>query len=270
MNRRTLGIVAIVVVLVVAVAAGGLWAVGRLSFLDSYGSQYDYSVRVSADEPISNVTMFVPLPVENNSSPVAANVESREYLIPETWSYDVVDTQYGPMLRIRADELPADPTYHRAVIENDRLVRWEQISEREYDQNDANTVRVEHDAVDLYADATVNRSIDTRSPEGTEPIFEPRQNVRAVPCEWPHEADETRCYAYDSMVYLQYDGPETTTVSVSIELYGTNSWWVGGWNYNEYTDRIYAYDVPADRRGWVVVEGELQTGVGNYPRNPPQ
>ncbi|AFK20365.1 hypothetical protein E6P09_13345 [Haloferax mediterranei ATCC 33500] len=270
MKRRTLGIVVVVVLLVVAAIGGGLWAFGRLSFLDSYGSQYDYSVRISADEQISNVTILVPLPVANNSSPIGDTVESREYLVPETWTYDVVETQYGPMLRVRADEIPAEPTYHRAVVENDRLVRWEQIPEREYSRNDSDTLRVEHDAVDLNADATVNRSIDTRSPEGAEPLFHPRANSQRVPCEWPREDDETRCYSYDTMLFLQYDGPETTNVSVNVELYGTNSWWVGGWNYNEYSDRIHAYDIPADRQGWVVVDGELQTGAGNYPRNPPQ
>ncbi|RDZ44221.1 hypothetical protein C5B91_11885 [Haloferax sp. Atlit-10N] len=270
MNFRTLGIVVVAALVVVAVAAGGLWAFGRLSSLDSYGSQYDYSVRVSADEPISNVTVLVPLPVSDGSSVVGEAVESREYLLPTGWAYDVVETEYGPMLRLRADELPADPTYYRAVVENDRLVRWEPIPASEYSRNDSDTLRVEHDAIDLSADVRVNQSIDTLAPEGTEPLFEPRENARLVPCDWPSNSDDTRCYDYESMLFVQYDGPETTNVSVSVELRGANSWWVGGWNYNEYVDHVAAYDLPADRQGWVVADGELRTGVGNYLRNPPQ
>ncbi|WP_396612173.1 hypothetical protein ACH9L7_02480 [Haloferax sp. S1W] len=270
MNSRTLGIIVVAVLLVVAAIGGGLWAFSRQSFLDSYGSDYRYEVRVSADEPISNVTVFVPLPITEGESPVEDVIETREYLIPETWTYDVVETEYGPMLRMQADELPGEPTYHRSVIENDRLVRWERVSADEYDRNDSDVVRVKHDTMSLTADRTVNRSIDTRDPGGAEPLFEPRSNVTGVPCEWPHEDDETRCYRYDTRIFVAYDGPETTQLSVTVELVGTNSWWVGGWNYNEYTDRVSVYDLPADQRGWVVVEGHLQTGVGNYPRNPPQ
>ncbi|SEL66217.1 hypothetical protein [Haloferax larsenii] len=270
MKPRTLGIVVVAVLVVVAAVGGGLWALGRLSFLDSYGSEYYYEVRVSANEPISNVTIFAPLPVVDGDSPVEGIIETREYLLPETWSYDVVETEYGPMLRLQADELPADPTYHRPVIENDRLVRWERVSADEYDRNGTDVVRIDHDAIELTADRTVNRSIETRAPEGTEPLFEPRSNVTAVPCEWPHEDDDVRCYSYDTQIFVSYDGPETTELSVTVELRGTNSWWVGGWNYNEYTDRVYVYDLPADQRGWVVVEGAAETGVGNYPRNPPQ
>lgn len=270
MKTRTLGIVAVAVLVVLAVVGGGLWAVGRLSFLDSYGSEYDYTVRVSADEPITNVTVYVPLPVHDGKSRIGTVVETRDSLKPDSWTYDVVETRHGPMLRIQADEMPADPTYHRAIVENDRLVRWEQIPADEYDQNDSETLRVEHDAVEVNAGLTANQSIDTRSPEQTEPVLHPRSNARAIPCDWPHEDDETRCYSYDTMVFVEYDGPETTSLTVTTELRGTNSWWVGGWNYNEYTDRVYVYDLPADQQGWVVVEGELQTGVGNYPRNPPQ
>lgn len=270
MKTRTLGIVAVAVLLVLAVVGGGLWAVGRLSFLDSYGSEYDYTVRVSADEPISNVTIFVPLPVHAGESDIGTVVEARGYLKPESWSYTVVQTERGPMLQIQADEIPAEPTYHRAVVENDRLVRWEQIPADEYSQNDSETLRVEHDAVEVNADLTVNRSVDTRSPQNTEPLLSPRSNTRPVPCEWPHEDDETRCYSYDTALFVAYDGPESTSLTVTTELSGTNSWWVGGWNYNEYTDRVYVYDLPADQQGWVVVKGELQTGAGNYPSNPPQ
>ncbi|KTG27696.1 hypothetical protein, partial [Haloferax profundi] len=265
MRTRTLGIVAVAALVVLAVVGGGLWAVGRLSFLDSYGSEYDYTVRVSADEPISNVTLFVPLPVHDGTSDIGTVVETREYLKPDTWSYAVVQTRHGPMLRIHADEIPAEPTYHRPVVENDRLVRWEQIPADEYVRNDSETVRVEHDAVEVDADLTTNRSIDTKSPERVEPLLNPRSNTRAVPCEWPHDADETQCYSYDTMLFVEYDGPETTRLTVTTELRGTNSWWVGGWNFNEYTDRVYVYDLPGDQQGWVVVDGELQTGVGNYP-----
>ncbi|KAB1198709.1 MULTISPECIES: hypothetical protein [Haloferax] len=270
MNTRTLGIVAVALLVVVAVVGGGLWTVGRLSFLDSYGSEYDYTVRVSADEQITNVTIFVPLPVYEGHSEIGAVVESRDYLKPDAWSYDVVETRHGPMLRLRADELPGEPTYHRAVIEDDRLVRWEQIPPEEYARNDSETLRVEHDAIEVNARLTVDRSVDTKSPARTEPVLHPRSNPRAVPCDWPHDSDETQCYSYDSLIFVEYDGPETTRLTVTTELSGTNSWWVGGWNFNEYTDRITVYDLPADQRGWVVVEGELQTGVGNYPRNPPQ
>lgn len=268
MNRRTLGIVALAVVVVLAATGGSLWVFGRLSFLNSYGSQYDYSVRVSASEPVSNVTLLVPLPVSDGDTPLRDVVASRDFMLPDGWAYDVAETEYGPMLRIRADELPADPTYYRAVYEGDRLVRWEEISADEYAANDTEAIRVDHDTVELSMDRTMNRSIDTRDPVGTEPVFEPRANAVRVPCDWRDE--DSVCYRYDTRVFLRYDGPETATVSVTVELRGTNSWWVGGWNYNEYRDGVYAYDLPADRQGWVVVAGELETGSGNYPRNPPQ
>jgi len=267
MQRRTIGLLLAGLLLAAAVLAGAGWALQRAWYQQSYGSEYTYDVLVGpnyGNESISNLTVMLPLPVADGDSAVGEDLSDREFRLPEGWSYAVVDTEYGPMLRIEADEIPGEPTYYRAVMEGDRLVDWEEIPASAYDRNDSDTIRVEHDDAEIQHTVVVNETIDTRSPIGDEPLLSPRSNQTEVACEqFYYEDEDATCYAYDARVYLSYDAPPGTEVYVRAELRGTNSWWVLGWNYNEYRDTV-ALLTDESPDGWTTADGELVTGSGNY------
>lgn len=266
MNARRALLGALLAVLVVAAGVGGgLFLYSEQLYRDSYGSEYRYSVRIAPTAPVENVTVLVPLPADGGESPVDAAAVAHPFT-PDGWAYDVVGTEHGPMLRVSADRIPTDPTYHASVIRDGRLVRWERISESEYDPDNGSHVRAEHADVEVDAAVESGATIDTRAPLESEPTLAPHRNRTETAC-LGGRADEGPCYVYDGRVFVSYDAAPDTAVYVSVELYGANSWWVFGWNFNEYADRQYA-EVVGPHEGWVVTGGRLETGRGNYPEPP--
>jgi hypothetical protein len=264
MNVRRVLLVAFLVV--VAAVVGGLFLYSQHLYRDSYGSEYTYEVRISPSATITNVTVLVPLPNQGGDS-VLDTGDVQHPLTPDGWTYDVVPTDFGPMLRVQADEIPTEPTYHYSVVRDDRLVRWETVPPDEYDPTNESHLRVEHEDVEIDARVESETTIETRSPVTSEPLLRPHENRTETACFMARGEEET-CYVYDGRVFVSYDADPNTTVYVAVELRGTNSWWVFGWKFNEYTDR-QSVEVVGSRDGWIVTEGELETRRGNY-RAPPE
>ena len=263
--RRVLAVGLAAILVGAAAIAGGLFVYGDYLYRDSYGSDYVYEVRISPSAPVTNVTVSVPLPSHDGESPVDA-AAVRHPFTPAGWTYEVVETARGPTLRIRTDEIPTGPTYHYSVVENDRLVGWETITAEEYDPGNESHLRVTHDDVEVDVTVESDRTIDTRSPIESEPLLGPHENRTRTAC-FRAADEEEACYAYDGRAFVSYDAAPGTAVYVAVELHGTNSWWVFGWNFDEYSDR-QSVEVVGPRDGWVVTEGRLETGQGNYRRPP--
>jgi hypothetical protein len=263
--RRVLLVVLVAFLVVVAAVVGGLFLYSQHLYRDSYGSEYTYEVRISPSATITNVTVLVPLPNQGGDS-VLDTGDVQHPFTPDGWTYDVVPTDLGPMLRVQADEIPTEPTYHYSVVRDDRLVRWETIPPDEYDPTNESHLRVEHEDVEIDVRAESETTIETRSPVTSEPLLRPHENRTETAC-FRARGEEETCYVYDGRAFVSYDSDPDTAVYVSVELRGTNSWWVFGWNFNEYTDR-QSVEVVGPHDGWMVMEGELETGQGNY-REPP-
>ena len=263
--RRVLLVSLVAFVVVVAAVVGGLYLYSQHLYRDSYGSEYTYEVRISPSATITDVTVLVPLPAQGGES-VLDVADVQHPFTPDGWSYSTVETDSGPMLRVQAAEIPTDPTYHYSVVRDDRLVRWETVPPDEYDPTNESQLRVEHDDVEIDAQVESESTIETRSPVTSEPLLRPHENRTEAAC-FTNRGEEETCYVYDGRAFVSYDADPDTTVYVSVELRGTNSWWVFGWNFNEYTDR-QSVEVVGSNDGWVVTEGELETGRGNY-RAPP-
>ena len=263
--QRTPGIAGAVLLVVVAAIVGGLFLYTQHLYRDSYSSDYHYQVRVSPSDPVTNLTVMVPLPTHGGQTPFEP-ADLRHPFTPNGWRYAVVDTEYGPMLRIEADAVPAEPTYHTSVVRNDRLVRWERLDPGEYDPDNASHLRATHDDVDIDTHVESEDPIDTGGALDTEPLPRPHEDRMETACFMATGEEET-CYSYTGRVFVSHDGAPDTAVYVSIEIWGTNSWWVFGWNGNDYIDR-QSVEVVGSPDGWLGTDGELETGQGNY-RKPP-
>jgi hypothetical protein len=247
-----------------ALLLAGLTLTAGCSFLaptpDSYTSTYEYSVGVDATGTLQDVTIRVPLPRGGDAAfdtdAVVANATV------EGFETRVVDTEYGPVLELTAEEFVVEPRYYR-FVEEDGMGRREEISEAEYDPSNPDHQRVDRRTVSVFVTQSAPYPIETRTPVGASPTFYPGATRELTDCPLPHEG-ETACFAYDAPVYLSYESADSARVTGLVAVYGSNEWFAGGWTGNGYADRV-AFAATGPRDGWVVGNGTTEVGRGRYP-----
>lgn len=191
-------------------------------------SEYRYYASINPPAPVSNVTLYLPVPLRDGVVAFTDALTGDAGIRPDDWSYAVVDTDRDPMLEITVERLtPADRPYS---IE-----------------------------LGVLSDA----EIDTRDAMATEPTLGGKSNVREGPCDFPHPDDwddGLRCYTYESAFYGDYD-PTGPSVAVDATFTGENAWFAGGWTGNDYTDFAHGF---VDGTGWTSGQGSVREGVGRY------
>ncbi|MFB6082526.1 MAG: DUF5518 domain-containing protein [Halanaeroarchaeum sp.] len=275
-NWRRVGVGAVAVALVFALAMGGLSLLGEQRMAESYESTYEYRVSLSANDSIADATMYVPVPAIDGASPMGERfVESvtadryapaivgyDEPPPPVDFAYELVETDEGPMIAITTDRIAVRQYYYREV-ENETEGWRERIPESEFDPSNP-AMGVQNDGgVTFTVTMTAEDPIETADPFGVEPLLSAQTDRTQVDCT-DYAGAETRCFRTEGRVYLRYDTDPTTRVSVYTTLEGRNEWFAGGWNGNLYRQSAHvAVDGPQD--GWVVTMGDLEVGVGAYP-----
>ncbi|MBX0296158.1 hypothetical protein [Haloarcula nitratireducens] len=274
-DRRTIGIGIVAFFLVFGLLVGGLYALGQQRLDESYESTYEYRVTLSADQTLENATVYVPVPVEGGQSRLGEQfVESVRYErhtpsvrgydgepAPVNFTYDVVETEHGPMLSISADRIEVSTVYYRSV-ENETTGWNERISPDAYDPSDP-SMGVRNDGSFTFTVTTASADrIDTADPFDDEPMLSRSYNRSAVECTFGADSRH-RCYEYDGRVYANYDTANDTTVYLSSELSGRNEWFSGGWSGNEYREWVHV-ELQGPQDGWYLAEGELEVGSGSY------
>ncbi|QLG28100.1 hypothetical protein HUG10_11280 [Halorarum halophilum] len=267
MDRRleiALVAVAVVLVLLVGVVAVGFYQFTR-PIPDSYTHTYEYRTYIQPDETLTNVTLYLPLPVENGSSPAGDALVGGSPGVtdaPPGWSFAVEDTSAGPMLALSFPELA--PTY------------YERQPPRSLEPGAGTPTRGETPtgtpirSLDYYlvsVEWASEEPIDTRSPVGNEPTLQPRLNATETPCDGPTTEGQA-CRRFGSWMYLSYDAPANATLDVLVTYEGYNEWFAGGWTgtlFRQSTRTVVVGDGP----GWIAADGEEEVGVGTY-RGAPQ
>ena len=245
---------------------------------DSLSSSYEYSVGIDANETLENVTVRVPLPMQDGSSAVDADeiapngtletqFDSSRMGTNRTasgaFSASVVDTEYGPMLELTAEQFTVETRYFR-YVEEDGLGRQEEISESEYDPDDPDHAKRDRRTVSTTVVLDATYPIETRDPVGTSPTLYGEGVTRELTeCTVPYR-DEAACFGYDAPAYLSYETSDDAQVDATISAYGTNEWFTGGWTGNSYQDRVRV-SATGPQDGWVTAAGHTETGIGNYP-----
>ncbi|ELY48398.1 hypothetical protein [Natronorubrum sulfidifaciens] len=258
-DKRTIGIGLVGLVVVAALVVGGLALLSDSLAEDSYTSEYSYDVEVSTNGTLTNATVLVPVPVADGEVSVAGALEDGDYYArPEAFSSRLVDTDRGPMLEITAAEFVVKPEYYR-FVEDGELGRTERITAAEYDPDDPDMFVRDRDQYELQLRIESDDPIETRDPVGTEPVLEPRADASETTC-----LDGTdRCLEYTSVLSAEYDADPSTEVSIRVTNRGENSWWVGGWSSNWYTDEL-AVELTGPQADWIAVSGGLETEQGSY------
>ncbi|MDS0222280.1 hypothetical protein NDI54_13065 [Haloarcula sp. S1AR25-5A] len=235
---------------------------------DSYTSTYEYTVGIDADTTIQNATIRVPLPQTNGTTAVNASVVAPNGTVVDAFDATVVETEYGPMLELTADQLHVETQYYR-IVEEGEEGRREEISQSEYDPSNPNHQRVAFRTVSASVSVNTEYPIETRAPLGTEPSFYAADTVtrNATECRLPNQG-ESVCFEYNAPMYLAYDAPANASVEGIVTFGGYNEWFTGGWTGNEYTDRVN-FTATGSQNGWTTADGYTETGRGNYPSPVP-
>ncbi len=226
---RTRYKIGIVFVLLIIISAGLLsiwWQYQKHQLYDtSYRSSYDYNVILTTDSVLSNLTLYLPLPVINNTSSVGMDIVEHHFNNNDpSWEYALVDTEHGLMLSMK-NKKPR--------------------------------------SIDLSTMVLSNQTIDTMNPLGNEMILMPKyklaHNVNASGA-YSRTSEQ---FDYESRIYAYYETSSNANISISIYLNAGNEWWIGGWQSNSYWE-VMEIKLFGSQDGWTTVNGELVTGEGTY------
>lgn len=193
-------------------------------------SAYGYSVSLSTNATLENVTLYVPLPdTPNGRSPVVAAVGNGTADAPDSWTYDVVATDRGRLLRIRASEI---------------------VAERRPDGR--------RDGSYLFGvQAPAAAVVDTDDPFGREPTMGLTDGRSEIPCpNLVEPVPEQHCYQFDPAVYAAYDAPADADVDVYVITNGVNTY--RDRSHAMYYERVTVF-LDGPQKGWVTAEGFART-----------
>jgi len=233
------------VILVVFLSAFCYQVVTERMYLSSLSSTYSYTCTITTDSPLSNVTLFLPVPADpSGNSPVVAQFSAREIGgLPEVWTATLYDTGKATMVRITTPGITPPPNT---------------TSEKPY-------------RILLSSDMKSDTVIDTRDPVNNSALFRPVRDLRQVSCPpgSPPVQGTPQCYHYLTSLYADYQAPANASVNITSTLAGNNSWKIFEPKSNEYTSTISVL-MAGERHGWSTMNGTLTSSIGIYDTPLPQ
>jgi len=273
---------ALKVVLVVAVVLAALLfgfialVMGSLdrSAEESFQSSYSYELKISTSGPIENAVLLLPLPSRydpdsgTNVTPVNLSRAYFRNFDRSDISVRIEDVDGIPMLNISADRLA--PIYKNriepiAIMPGQNESELPEPTHIYSDRYSAETpVLVDMELSMLDTDP--GHEIETRTPVGVEPLFTPYRIVGTVSRsddEYYYLGPGASGYIIEMPVILSFDTTDGNVLSITSEFHGRNEWWVLGWQYNTYFERI-SHEFTGPCNGTYPVRGILVTGEGVY------
>lgn len=233
--KITLGL--FLVILVVFVSVGSYPLIINYAYKSSLSSTYSYSCSITTDTPLTNVTLFIPLPVKaSGSSPVVERIGKNDVSgIPHDWDAVIYGDEQATFLKITTGRIG-------------------DLSSAGSPENITLNVRVK--SPDL---------IDTRAPLKNDAVFRPVQDSHGAECPvLPANVTFTpSCSEYTTTLYARYDAPQSGTVTIRGDLDAVNTWSVFHPDYNEYRNSFTA-TLSGNASGWVPAPAWIESGIGSY------
>jgi hypothetical protein len=242
--RITLGL--IIVLLVAFVASVSYTGFVEQAYRISLSSTYDYSCTITTDSPLSNVTLFIPVPADRaGNSPIVARYSAQEIEgLPTGWKVTLFDTGKATLAKISTPAI---------------------IPPKETSPSHPFVIR-------LSINTESKEVIHTGSPVELGVMFRPVQGMQNVNCPATGSgtSGEPLCYEYLVPVYADYEAPMNASVSITSTLQGKNSWKIFEPQFNEYEAKINIL-MFGENHGWTVMKGTLESNRGTYnvPVSPP-
>lgn len=226
---------ALFIVIFVLFAGTGLYGYYvEQRYRTSLVSTYSYTLTISTNEVLRNVTLFIPVPANpNGDSPFVKKISGGTFTgIPAGWEHSLLGSNKATMLKIITPVISGS-------------------------DGGGFSVRIS-------SDERAGRVIDTRSPQGTDILLRPVQDITEAGCDTFTGAEPGAvCYRYVSAVYADYESSQNARVEISSTVAGKNEWNIFSPAYNQYTNAISAL-ILGENHGWVATKGQVVTGIGSY------
>lgn len=239
MDRTLSAVLAVLVVASVIFLVGiSFSAYVGITYRATLSSTYEYRVTIATDEPITNVTLFLPVPESRSgpSAPLEGVGAGKLAGLPSGWNIALLGSQKMTMLEVTAGEMGPTPPGEPYL---------------------------------LSLTAHVPGPIHTEDPASGDPVLNPSAERRPFPCTGTvaGASPDMGCEMYESPVYADFTSPGNARLSIFTSLVGRNSWDVFGPSSNEYQDGIQA-SFTRYTQGWQQGSGMLITGIGDYGIDP--
>jgi hypothetical protein len=244
------------------------------SATESFQSSYRYELKVSTSGPIEDAVLLLPLPSRynpdsgTNVTPVNLSRASLSNFDRDNISVRIEDVGGVPMLNISAERI--DPVYKNRIEpiaimpgqNESELPEPTHIYSNKYSEDTPVLVEME-----LYMfDTDPGHEIETRTPIGTEPLFAPYRilgNISGSDDDYLYLSPGSSGYAVEVPFILSFDAADDNVLTITSEFHGRNEWWVLGWQYNLYFERL-RHEFTGPCNGTYPVRGILVVGEGVY------
>jgi len=241
---------------------------------ESLQSSYSFELKISTSGPIENAVLLFPLPSRydpdsgRNVTPVNLSRVRFSNFDRSDISVRIEDVDGIPMLNVSADRL--DPVY-KNWIEPIAIMPGQNESELPepthiYSDRYSEETPVLIDMELSMFDTDPGHEIETRSPAGVEPLFMPYRivdNVSGSDDGYYYPGPGASGSLIEVPVILSFDAADENVLTITSEFHGRNEWWVLGWRYNTYFERI-SHEFVGPCNGTYPVRGVLVTGKGVY------
>lgn len=202
-------------------------------------SGYSYSLSITTDHQLSNVTLFIPVPTDRSgNSPIVSEYGSHTMPgIPTTWKTALFDTGKATLLKISIPSLePSEKTPEGQPY-----------------------------TISIAKDIPSEDVIDTADPVANSAVFYPVQNLRPVVCTRSDTAGGVApvCAEFQTSLYADYMTDPDTTVTITTMISARNNWVTFGPKSNEYR-AIISYPIKGETHGWAMAKGTLERRIGSY------
>jgi hypothetical protein len=225
---------------------------GCISDLDPrmFKSSYKYDIEIRSDNPLSNVTFILPLPVKNNTPLVGPKILTEGDFKKENISIEF--SKAPPALNVTGivTQEGYDPWF--VIIRSDEM----------NPSKPGNYIYRMEKNVDLFLDSPVF-PVNTLYPIGNESLISPKLNLIWVNPEIAEIRQANIVYkshyvSQKTPIFLKYSASPQTKVYVMFTITGTNSWKQEydaslGNTYEDY----FSSSVVGEQNKWIIINGKI-------------
>ncbi len=208
------------------------------AYASSLTSTYSYHCTITTDSVLTNVTFFIPVPVDpSGNSPVIAQISVKNIVgLPAGWQATLYDTGKSTYVKLTTLSI----------------------------NSPAGTTADSPYAINISVDVSSSKLIDTISPIDHAAVYRPVQDIHDVSC--PAATGDLspaqHCFEYLTTTYADYSATPNASVSITSSVTGRNEWNIFKPEYNQYSNRI-SLQMSGANHGWTITQASLEAGAGD-------
>lgn len=223
-----------------------------------FSTSFSYELEIISTEPLSNVTLYLPLPVKNGTPTVGPVTLTQQYFENENFSVELVQAPPGINLSGMSPVADNQPWFLKIT------------AAQVFPDNHNVIYRV---SVDNFTKLkSPLQFIETRYPFGNESVFLPKRDFQPlVPA--PADSRSRHSLRYSPIlisqeipVYIEFTASPAARVTVSSSIRAGNFWKekYDESGYNSYSD-YYSWTNWDESQGWQTATGKFGYADGPYP-----